>query len=87
MARQQQYTLGRVFVGDRPIEDLTPEEQAAFQRRTVERMGAVFNDYFSRHPDVYVRVCERYAARDAGQDPDSPSAACACPVGVQEATA
>ncbi|MBQ9345898.1 MAG: hypothetical protein IJT94_00985 [Oscillibacter sp.] len=85
MARQQQYTLGRVFVGGRPLEDLTAEERTAFQRRTVQRMGDVLNSYFSRHPDVYVRVCEKYAAEDAS--PVSVNVAAARPVAVQEAMA
>ena len=86
MARQQQYTLGRVFVGGRPLEDLTAEERTAFQRRTVQRMGDVLNSYFSRHPDVYVRVCEKYAVRDAAQEP-MPTNVAAQPVAVQEAMA
>ena len=65
---KQEYTLGRVFVGDRLLEDLTPEERTAFQRRTVQRMGDSFNNYFSLHPDVYIRVCEKYALKDAAQE-------------------
>ena len=71
-------------MGDRPLEDLTPEERTAFQRRTVERMGDVLNSYFSRHPDVYVRVCEKYSAKDTS--PVSMNAA-ARPVTAQETTA
>ena len=68
MAKQPEYTIGRVFVGDRPLEDLTPEEQAAFRRRTVERMGGVLNAYFSLHPDAYVRTIQSLAAKDAARN-------------------
>ena len=86
MARQQ-YTLGRVFVGDRPIEDLTPEERTAFQRRTVQRMGDVFNNYFSLHPDVYVRVCEKYADKSAEQEGSPVNAAATHSVVMQKVMA
>lgn len=72
---KQQYTLGRVFVGDRPLEDLTPEEHAAFQRRTVERMGNVLNNYFSLHTDVYVRIARGPAARNAAAETANPQSA------------
>lgn len=46
----------RIFVGDRPIEELSPEDREAFQERTVQRMGDALNDYFSQHPEEYKKV-------------------------------
>ena len=59
---KQQYTVGRVFVGDRPIETLTPQEREAFCRRTVKRMGDSLNNHFSRHPEEYARVVMRHTS-------------------------
>ena len=53
MARKSKPIGYRIFVGDRPLEDLTPEERDAFSDSVVERMGKAFNDYFSVNPDVY----------------------------------
>ena len=49
----------RIFVGERPIEDLTKEEFAEFQKRTVECMGNTLNDYFTLHPEEYGKIQER----------------------------
>ena len=62
MSKQQQYTIGRVFVGDRPIETLTPQEREAFRRRTVKRMGDSLNAHFSRHPEEYARIVRSHAS-------------------------
>ena len=62
MSKQQQYTIGRVFVGDRPIETLTPQEREAFRRRTVKRMGDSLNEHFSRHPEEYARIVMRHTS-------------------------
>ena len=59
---KQQYTIGRVFVGDRPIETLTPQELEAFRRRTVQRMGDSLNSHFSRHPEEYARIVRSHAS-------------------------
>ena len=68
---KREYTLGRVFVGDKPIEELTPEEHAAFQRRVVERMGEVLNNYFSHNPEVYVRVVRGFSAVNTAMETES----------------
>ena len=62
MSKQQQYAIGKVFVGDRPIETLTPQEREAFRRRTVKRMGDSLNEHFSRHPEEYARIVTRHAS-------------------------
>lgn len=49
MARE--IRLGNVYIGDRPIEDLTAEEREAFDARCAERMGRAINDYYSCHPE------------------------------------
>lgn len=46
----------RIFVGDRPIEELTEEEREIFSNKVVERMGNALNDYFSAHPEDYIAV-------------------------------
>lgn len=50
----------RGFVPDengeyRPVESLSPEEREKFVQSLVNRMGAVFEDYFSQHPEVYAK--------------------------------
>ena len=52
MAKQEILKF-QIFVGDRPIEELTPQEREEFACRTAERMGNAFNDYFSCHPEEY----------------------------------
>ena len=59
---KQQYTIGKVFVGDKPIETLTPQEREAFRRRTVKRMGDSLNAHFSRHPEEYARIVMRHTS-------------------------
>lgn len=48
-----------IFVGDRPWEDFTQEEKAEYGKKVVERMGRVFNEYFSQHPEVYAKFQEK----------------------------
>lgn len=55
MARKSEPLKYRIFVGDRPLEELTPDEREVFRDRVVQRMGEVFNDYFSLHPEVYAK--------------------------------
>lgn len=45
----------RIFVGERPIEELSNQEREEFSERVVERMGRALNDYFSCHPEEYIR--------------------------------
>ena len=59
---KQHYTIGKVFVGDKPIETLTPQEREAFRRRTVKRMGDSLNAHFSRHPEEYARIVMRHTS-------------------------
>lgn len=59
MARGTQIRC-RGFVPDgngsyRPLEDLSPQERGVLAQQFTEKMGRVFNDYFSRHPEVYAR--------------------------------
>ncbi len=53
MAKRSDILPYRIFVGGRPWEELTPEEKDAFGQKVADRMGRVFNDYFSQHPEVY----------------------------------
>lgn len=48
----------RIFVGDRPWEDFSPEEKEEYSRKMVDRMGRVFNDYFGLHPEVYAKFTD-----------------------------
>ena len=50
MARELTF---RIFIGDRPYEELTAEERTAFSRQAVKRMGDALQDYYSRHPEEY----------------------------------
>ena len=49
----------RIFVGDRPIEELSAVEVKAFRDKTAERMGNALNDYFTLHPEEYGKIQER----------------------------
>ena len=46
----------KIFVGDRPWEDFSPEEKEEYGRKVAERMGRVFNDWFSQHPEEYAKL-------------------------------
>ena len=37
------------------LEELSEEERAEWSRKITNRMGKVFEDYFSRHPEVYAK--------------------------------
>lgn len=39
--------------GYRPYDDLSEKEKDEFAEIMTNRMGKVFNDYFSQHPEVY----------------------------------
>ena len=55
-ARKQTPPVVRLWVGDRPIEELTPEEREDWERRAVERMGRALSDYFSSHIEEYKKI-------------------------------
>lgn len=46
----------KIFIGDRPWEDFSQEEKEAYARKAADRMGRVFNDYFSQHPEEYAKI-------------------------------
>lgn len=46
----------RIFVGDRPLEELTPEEKSEYGKKAAQRMGEVFNRYFNEHPEVLEKL-------------------------------
>lgn len=48
----------RIFVGDRPIEDLSENDLRAFKQRTAERMVNALNDFFTQRPEEFKRVLE-----------------------------
>jgi len=59
MAKRKDILDFRIYVGGRPLEELTAEERAAFGDRAAERMGRALNDYFSRHIDEYAAIRQR----------------------------
>lgn len=56
--RKQQILKYEIFVGERPLEELTPQEREDFVNRTVERMGNALNNYYSCHPQEWVKLCK-----------------------------
>jgi len=48
----------RVFVGERPLEELTDEEREAFADKVAQRIGETFNTWFGTHPEEYAKVKE-----------------------------
>lgn len=48
----------RIFVGDRPFNELTEGERESFRRRCVQRMGETLNGYFGAHPEEYAKIRE-----------------------------
>lgn len=48
----------RIFVGDRPWEEMSKQEKEEYGTRAAERMGRALNDYFSCHIDEYQKVEE-----------------------------
>lgn len=57
----------RIFVGERPWEDFSPEEKAEYSRKMVDRMGRIFNDYFGLHPEVYAKFTDIRELEEAAQ--------------------
>lgn len=55
MSKQITY---RIFVGNRPIEELSRAERKQFVEQCADQMGQKLNDYFGQHPEVYERMCE-----------------------------
>lgn len=53
MAKELTY---RIFVGERPWEELTEEEREAFREKCADRMGRALNDYYTQHPEAYQRI-------------------------------
>ena len=49
----------RIFVGNRPLEDLSPAERKEFAKRCAERMGTVLNEHFGQHPEEYEKVVSK----------------------------
>ena len=59
MAKRKQNILPyRIFVGDRPWEDFSPEEKEEYAQKMVNRMGAALNTYFGLHPEVYAKFTD-----------------------------
>lgn len=59
--KDNQPLILRGFVSDgnggyRPYEELSDEEKKAFGRKAVERMGKVFTDHCTIHPEDIPRV-------------------------------
>lgn len=42
-----------------PVEDLTDEERAEWHRRQLQRLSETMSDYYTAHPEQYVRLCKR----------------------------
>lgn len=67
MAKKQEILDFEIFVGDRPLDDLTPQEREDFANRVVERMGNALNNYYSCHPQEWITLCKSLdAKREAG---------------------
>lgn len=49
----------RIFVCNRPLEELSPAERKEFAKRCVKRMGTVLNDHFGQHPEEYEKVVSK----------------------------
>lgn len=58
MSKQVKPLAFRIFVGDRPWEDMSPQEREEYGTQAAERMGTALNDYFSCHIDEYQKVPE-----------------------------
>lgn len=56
MARKGNEIKIRIFIGDRPLEELTPEEKSKYGKKAAQRMGEVFNRYFNEHPEVLEKL-------------------------------
>lgn len=55
MARELTF---RIFIGDRPMEDLTAEERKLFAERCGQRMADALSDHYTVHPEEYIKVPE-----------------------------
>lgn len=56
MAKRNDILNFEIYVGDRPIEELAPEEREEFAQRVVDRLGNAFNIWFSTHPEEYKKI-------------------------------
>lgn len=45
----------RIFVGDRPWEEFSPEEKVAYCEKMVRRMGETLERSFCQHPEAYAQ--------------------------------
>lgn len=66
MAKKQEILDFEIFVGDRPLNDLTPQEREDFSNRVVERMGNTLNNYYSHHPQEWIALCKSLDAKRQG---------------------
>ena len=57
MARQK--IKIRIFVGDRPLEELTAREREDFGEKCARRMGESFNSWFACHPEEFNAIKEK----------------------------
>lgn len=64
MARKQDILPYRIFVGDRPLEDLTDKEREEFGDRVAQRMGDAFNRCFNSRPEEYIRYVQSQEGRN-----------------------
>ena len=39
-----------------PVDELTPEETAQWQRHMAARLGEVMSDYYTQHPEEYSKI-------------------------------
>lgn len=46
----------RVFLGGRPLEELSEKEKAAFAESAARRMGETLNAWFGAHPEEYGKI-------------------------------
>lgn len=56
MANRNDILNFEIYVGDRPLEELKPEEREEFTQSVVDRLGNVFNTWFSTHPEEYKKI-------------------------------
>lgn len=45
----------KIFVGNRPWDDFSPEEKDAYANKMVRRMGEAMERYFGQHPEEYAK--------------------------------
>lgn len=56
MAKKTDLIPFQIFVGGKPIEDLSAKEYDQFQSNLNKRMGQAMNDYFNAHPDEFLKL-------------------------------